>query len=96
MLVLPFLAIFICVYWAALGGIHFFQPNNAEGSTARRIFRPRLLAAVIAGFPVLLLVLQSIMELNQQDVILAFGIFVLAYVFVSKGLVSQGTSPERQ
>lgn len=82
LLVLPFAGIFASLYFAVLEVIRFF--HNDESSRGR-FYRPRLLAAVIAGFPVLLLVLQSIMELNTWDVLIAAAIFVLAYVFVSRG-----------
>ncbi len=90
MLVVPFMAIFVCLYWIALEFVRLFQPGDDEGSRGegRRIYRPRLLAAVIAGFPVTLLVLQSIMELNRWDVLIALGIFLMAYVLVSRGTLS--------
>lgn len=89
-LVAPFMAIFACVYWVTLELVRFLQPSDEEGSRGegRRIYRPRLLAAVIAGFPVMLLVLQSLMELNRWDVLIALGIFMLAYVLVSRGTIS--------
>lgn len=85
MLVLPFAAIYACLYLGVLEVVRFFQPGDVEGSTGRKIYRPRLLAAITAGFPVLLLVLQSIMELNHWDILIALGIFLLAYVFISRG-----------
>lgn len=94
MLVVPFAAIFVCLYLILLEILRFFRPESEEPATAPRAvtvaYRPRLLAALVAGFPVLLLVLQSIMELNVWDVLIASGIFVLAYVVVSRGTFSLG------
>ncbi len=90
LLMVPFAAMFVCLYLAVLEVIRFFQPGDEEGSTKRPIYRPRLLAAVIAGFPVLLLVLQSVMRLNHWDILITLGIFLLAYVFVSRGTFLAG------
>jgi hypothetical protein len=83
LLVPPFMAIFATVYLLVMEIIRFFQP--LDGFKGWAVYRPRLLAAIIAAFPVLLLVLQSIMELNHWDVLIALMIFLLAYVFVSRG-----------
>lgn len=90
LLVAPFMALFIALYYIALEAIRFFQPTAAEDSASAPVYRPRLLAALLAGFPVLLLVLQSIMELNHWDVLIALAIFLLAYVFISRGALPAG------
>jgi hypothetical protein len=46
-----------------------------------------LLAASFAGFPVLLLVLQSVVELTVWDVLIALSILTLAYVYISRSSV---------
>lgn len=86
LLVAPFIAMFVILYLLALEVIWYFQPDASEGDVPSVIHRPRLLAALLAGFPVLLLVLQSIMELNRWDVIIASAIFVLAYLMIARGL----------
>lgn len=86
MLVAPFIIMFMILYYAALEVIRYFQPEAAEGDVPSVVSRPRLLAALLAGFPVLLLVLQSIMELNRWDVLIASAIFLLAYVMIARGL----------
>lgn len=84
MLVLPFGLLFVLLYLVVREVLRFLQPEDAvvRGWVS---YRPRMLSAVIASFPVLLLVLQSIMELNRWDVLIALVIFVLAYVVVSRG-----------
>jgi len=85
MLVVPFIGIYACLYFAVLEIVRFLRPAPDDDDVLTTVRRPRLLSAVIAGFPVLLLVLQSIMELNRWDIVIAFAIFLLAYVFVSRG-----------
>lgn len=84
LLVVPFLLMFACLYYAVLEIIRLFRPPS-EGQALPAVHRPRLLAALIAAFPVLLLVLQSIMELTRWDVVIALALFLLAYVFISRG-----------
>jgi hypothetical protein len=48
------------------------------------IIRPRLIAALVAGFPVLLLLLQSIGQLAVKDVITVAAIIILAYFYMGK------------
>lgn len=89
-LVLPFAGIFSCLYLIIIEVIRFFQPEAPEAGRSLPIYRPRLLALVIAAFPVLLLVLQSIMELNRWDILIGLTIFLLAYIFVSRGSLPSG------
>ena len=86
LLVAPFIGMFAILYLIALEIIRYLQPDTSEGDVPTVVMRPRLLAALLAGFPVLLLVLQSIMELNRWDVIIASAIFVLAYLMIARGL----------
>jgi hypothetical protein len=76
------------LYLIALEVIRFLGPDEDENGAIVRVKRPRLMAAVIAGFPVLLLVLQSIVELTFWDVMIAFSILLLAYVYISRSSVS--------
>jgi hypothetical protein len=85
MLVLPFMLLFVTLFYAILELINLFQPAPSEGGQPAAVHHPYLLAALLAGFPVLLLVLQSIMQLNRWDVLIAFAIFLLAYVFIARG-----------
>lgn len=86
MLIVPFLLLFVIIYYVALEIVRYLQPDSDAEKGTSVVYRPRLFAALVAGFPVLLLVLQSIMELNRWDVIIASAIFLLAYVFVARGL----------
>lgn len=84
LLTVPFAGLFLFIYLVVREVLRFLQPVESVSGT-QLTHRPRLLSAVIAAFPVLLLVLQSIMELNRWDVLIALVIFILAYVFVSRG-----------
>lgn len=91
-LVVPFVGIFAFLYLLILEIVRFLGPDEAGGEDAGgavlRLRRPRLLAAVVAGFPVLLLVLQSIVELTVWDILIAFAIVLLAYLYISRSAVS--------
>jgi hypothetical protein len=91
LLIVPFVGMFSFCYLLALEVIRFLGPDTHEGeepgNAVVRIRRPRLLAAVAAGFPVLLVVLQSIVELTIWDVLIAFGITLLAYLYVSRSAI---------
>jgi hypothetical protein len=86
-LVLPFVGIFSFLYFLTLEVVRFLGPDEDENGSIVRVRRPRLMAAVIAGFPSLLLVLQSVVELTVWDVLIAVLILLLAYVYVSRGSV---------
>ena len=88
LLLVPFVGIFSFLYLGILEIIRFLGPDEDENGAIIRVKRPRLMAAVIAGFPVLLLVLQSIVELTFWDVLIALSILLLAYVYVSRSSVS--------
>lgn len=87
MLVIPFVGIFITLYLVLLEVVRFLGVDEESGAIVR-FERPRLLAAAGASFPVLLLVLQSIVELTMWDVLIALGILLLAYLYISLSAVS--------
>jgi hypothetical protein len=84
-LILPFVGIFSFLYLGVLEIIRFLGPDEDENGAIVQVRRPRFMAAVIAGFPALLLVLQSVVELTVWDVLIAVLILLLAYVYVSRG-----------
>lgn len=84
MLIVPFAGIFGFIYLAALEVVRFLGPDEDENGALVRLRRPRLLAAVVASFPVLLLVLQSVVELTVWDVLIAFAIVLLLYLYASR------------
>ncbi len=88
MLVTPFIGIFAILYLVTMEVICFLGPDAEDGSAVVRFRRPRLMAAVIAGFPVLLLVLQSIVELTAWDVLIALSIVLIAYLYLARSGVS--------
>lgn len=87
-LVVPFFGIFITLYLILLEVVRFVGADDDQAGAILRLRRPRLAAAVIAGLPVLLLVLQSIVELTLWDVLIAVGILLLGYLYIARGSVS--------
>jgi hypothetical protein len=88
LLIVPFAAIFACLYFTIMALVHFFRSEESEMVVGLKVRRPRLLAAVVAGFPVLLLVLQSIVQLTVWDAIITLVIFLLVYMYVSRSNVT--------
>ena len=89
LLVVPFVAMYASLYYVVLEVIRFIGADDESGAIVR-LRRPRLAAAIVAGFPILLLVLQSIVELTVWDIIIALGILLLGYLYVARGSVSFG------
>lgn len=87
-LIIPFALLFCCLYFTILVVVHFFRSGEDETVVGLKLRRPRLLAAVVAGFPVLLLVLQSIVQLTVWDAIITLVIFLLVYTYVSRSNVT--------
>lgn len=88
LLLVPFVGSFSFLYLIVLEIVRFLGPDEDENGAIVKVRRPRLIAAVIAGFPVLLLVLQSVVELTFWDVLIALSILLLAYVYISRSSVS--------
>lgn len=84
LLVLPFIGLYVGLYLILLEVVRFLGPDD-ESAAIVRLRRPRLVAAVLTGFPILLLVLQSIVRLTIWDVLIAFAILLLGYLYVSLG-----------
>jgi len=88
LLITPFMGIFATLYLSIVEVIRFLGPDEDENGAIVQVRRPRLMSAALAGFPVLLLVLQSIVELTFWDVLIAFTIMLLAYIYISRSSVS--------
>jgi len=86
-LIVPFAAVFMCLYGTIIVTVEFFRSEESETIAGLKVRRPRLLAAVTAGFPVLLLILQSILQLTIWDVAITLVIFLLVYMYVSRSNV---------
>jgi RsiW-degrading membrane proteinase PrsW (M82 family) len=87
-LIVPFVSIFGFLYLAIIEIVRFLGPDEDENGAIVYVRRPRLISATVAGFPVLLLVLQSIVELTIWDVLIAFTILLLAYIYISRSSIS--------
>jgi hypothetical protein len=88
LLIAPFVGIFSFLFLIILEVVRFLGPDEDENGAIVRVKRPRLMAATLAGFPVLLLVLQSVVELTVWDVLIALTILLLAYIYISRSAVS--------
>ncbi len=86
-LIIPFAAIFSCLYFTIMTVVHYFRSEDSETVVGFKVRRPRLLAGVVAGFPVLLLILQSVVQLTIWDVAITLVIFLLVYMYVSRSNV---------
>ena len=84
-LLVPFVGLYIFLYLILLEFIRLLGPDEDENGAIVHVRRPRVLSAVLGGFPVLLLVLQSVVELTWWDVLIATLILTLAYVYVVRG-----------
>lgn len=88
LLIVPFIGMFTFLYLVIHEVVKFLGPDEDENGAIVQVRRPRLLSAVLAGFPVLLLILQSIVELTLWDVLIALTILLLAYLYISRSSVS--------
>jgi hypothetical protein len=88
LLVVPFIGLFTVLYMLVLEVVRYLGPDEDENGAIVQVRRPRLMSAVIAGFPVLLLILQSVVELTLWDVLIAVLILILAYIYVARGSAS--------
>ncbi|HEY1835201.1 MAG TPA: hypothetical protein VGG13_00035 [Candidatus Saccharimonadales bacterium] len=83
LLIIPFVLLFFAVYTTAIEITFLFRASEhrvVEG----RWRRPQMTAALIAGFPVLLLVLQSIGQLTPWDVLTVITLFIITYFYIIK------------
>jgi hypothetical protein len=88
LLVVPFVGLFSLLYLIVLEAILFLGPDEDENGAIVRLRHPRLVAGLAAGFPVLLLVLQSVVELTWWDVVIAFAVLILAYLYIARGVTN--------
>ena len=88
LLIAPFMGMFAFLYLLIMEAIYFLGPDEDENGAVVRLRRPRVMAALAAGFPVLLLALQSVVELTIWDVVIACAILLLAYLYAARGSVS--------
>lgn len=87
MLIVPFIGMFLFLFLLTLELVRFLGPDEDENGAILQFRRPRVMAALLAGFPVLLLALQSVVELGVWDVVIASAILLLAYVYTARGSV---------
>jgi hypothetical protein len=85
-LILPLLLLFCAIYFTVIEIVMITRGKEQHADTPTR--RPRSIAAIIAGLPVLLLILQSIGQLTFWDVLTVLAIFIIAYVYALRSSLS--------
>lgn len=86
-LVGPFVLLFGILYYLVL---IVLGQRGGKGILSR--WRPSPIAALVASFPTLLLVLQSIGQLTMRDIVTSGILYVIAYFYATK--LSVGNMPE--
>lgn len=84
LLIVPFLLLFIAIYLTVKEILHLMRGGDQNKIVGMKASRPRLIAALIAAFPVLLLVLQSIGQLTAWDILTVVALFIVAYFYIIK------------
>lgn len=83
-LILPFILLFVSIYMTVKEVLHLLRGGEQNKVVGMRAHRPRLIAGLIACFPVLLLVLQSIGQLTAWDVLTVVALFVITYFYITR------------
>jgi hypothetical protein len=86
-LIVPFVLLFFIIFFAAIELIRLLRAED-EKVMGFSLQRPRLVGFLVAGFPVLLLILQSIGQLTWRDGLTAGALFLIAYFYVSRSSLS--------
>lgn len=84
LLIVPFLLLFVAVYLTVKEALHLLRGGDGNKIIGMKASRPRLIAGLIAAFPVLLLVLQSIGQLTTWDILMVVALFIVAYFYIIK------------
>jgi hypothetical protein len=82
--IIPFILIFLILYLSVMALFGSVRRETDRKIIGLKVVRPRVVAVLVAGFPVLILVLQSIGQLSSRDALTAGAIFVLAYFYATK------------
>jgi hypothetical protein len=84
LLIAPFLFLFVAIYLTVKELLNLMGGGVQNKIVRFKASRPRLIAGIIAAFPVLLLVLQSIGQLTAWDVLMVVALFIVAYFYIIK------------
>jgi len=87
-LVVPFVLLFLAIYFTITEGARLLRDSQQGEAADPLIGKHRLVAALIAALPVLLLTLQSIGQLTMWDVLMVGGLFAVAYFYIIKSSIS--------
>lgn len=86
-LIAPFILLYISIFVTVKELMHLLRGGDQNKIVGMKASRPRLIAALIAGFPVLLLILQSIGQLSTWDILTVVALFIVAYFYIVKSSV---------
>ena len=84
LLITPFLFLFVAIYLTVKESLRLMRGGDQNKIVGMKASRPRLIAGLIAAFPVLLLVLQSIGQLTVWDILTVVALFIVAYFYIIK------------
>jgi hypothetical protein len=84
LLIAPFLFLYVSIYLTVKEILNLMRGGDQRKIVGLKASRPRLIAGLIAAFPVLLLVLQSIGQLTAWDVLTVVALFIVAYFYIIK------------
>jgi hypothetical protein len=83
-LVVPFMFFFLAFYASVMVVLASVRDRRRQTIIGMQVLRPKIVACLVAGFPVLLMVLQSIGQLTVKDVIMTAIICMISYFYVAK------------
>lgn len=89
LLIIPPLLLFFAIFFTVLEILAFMngkEQDKANGNLPVR--RPRSMAALVAGLPVMLLILQSIGQLTFWDVVTVIAIFCIACLYILRSVAA--------
>jgi|ERR1035437_274837 hypothetical protein len=81
-LIIPFVLLFIANFLVVIPILRKFNSRKVNVNTSMLSNRTRQTSVLIAGFPVILLILQSIGQLTPKDIITSLIIFILIYFYI--------------
>ena len=81
-LIIPFVLLFIANFLVVIPILRKFNSRKVNVNTSMLSNRTRQTSVLIAGFPVILLILQSIGQLTPKDIITSLVIFILIYFYI--------------
>jgi hypothetical protein len=88
LLIVPFVLLFFVIFLSVLQVVGFLRSHDDDKIAGFSLRRPWVVAALVAGIPVLMLILQSIGQLTVRDVVTILVLFSVAYFYIARSSVS--------